>query len=88
MQDSIFMTNALEHVLAKFPDHSVKIIDLYDKDEEFRILCDDYLTSQLTLEQLRTDALKTNPFETEFMHLSHELEKELREILNSEKREW
>ena len=35
------MTIALEHVLAKFPDHSVKIIELYDKDEEFRILCED-----------------------------------------------
>ena len=30
----------------------------------------------------------TNPFEKEFMDLSHELENELREILNSERKEW
>jgi hypothetical protein len=82
------MTNALEHVLEKFPDRRVKIIELYDKDEEFRILCDDYLTSLRTLEQFRSRAVKSNPFEKEFMDLRNELEKELREILNSKRREW
>ena len=82
------MTNSLDYVLAKFPDHSVKIIDLYDKDDEFRILCDDYLTSLRTLEQFRAGAIKTNPFEKEFLDLSNELEKELKELLNSKRKEW
>lgn len=82
------MTNALEYVLAKFPDHGVKILDLYDKDEEFRILCDDYLTSQRTLEQFRTGAIKFNPYEKEFMDLNRELEQELEKILNMERKEW
>lgn len=82
------MTIALENVLERFPDHSIKIIDLYDKDEEFRVLCEDYLTSLKSIDQLRTGAIKTNPFEKEFMHLSLELEKELGEILNSERKGW
>ena len=82
------MINALEHVLVKFPDHRVKITDLYDKDEEFRILCDDYLTSVQTLEQIRTGTKTTNPFENEFLDLNHELENELGKILNTERREW
>ena len=82
------MTNALEYVLAKFPDHSVKIKDLYDKDEEFRMLCEDYLTSKQTLEQFRTGVIKFNPYEKEFMNLSRELEQELVKILNSSGKEW
>ena len=82
------MTKALEYILTKFPDHCAKIIDLYDKDEEFRILCDDYLTSMRTVEQFRTGTIKSNPFEDEFMNINHELENEIREILNPERKEW
>ncbi len=82
------MTKALEYILAKFPDHGAKIIELFDKDEDFRILCDDYLTSMRTVEQFRTGIQKGNPFESEFMDLHHELEKEIREILNSDRKEW
>jgi hypothetical protein len=83
------MTNALEFVLAKFPDKGVKIIDLYDKDEDFRILCNDYLTSVQTLEQFRTGAIKKNdPYEEEFIGLNQDLEKEIMTILNPERKEW
>ena len=43
-----------------------KIIDLYNKDEDFRILCDDYTASAQAVEQCRLSDVKDKEFENEF----------------------
>jgi hypothetical protein len=75
------MRKAFEYLLAKFPDHRTKIIDLYNKDEDFRILCEDYLTSVQALEECRLNVIKDKEFENEFSHVYVELEKEIIHLL-------
>ena len=68
---------AYEYLLVKYPDHSDKIIDLYRKDEEFRILCEDYQNIMLEIEKCRLNAVKDREIEREFLHANMELEKEI-----------
>ena len=53
---------ALEYVLAKYPDHGAKLIDLYNKDEDFRTLCEDYLNIAQTIEKFRRSELKDKEY--------------------------
>ena len=80
------MEKALEYILRKFPDHSAYMSDLYCADEDFRILCEDYLTSVNTLEECRLKVLHDRTFENEFLQLSIELEKEILHSLRSRRK--
>ena len=71
------MRKVLEYILLKFPDHRYKIIDLYHKDEDFRLLCEDYLSSIQALEKCREHVFKDREFENEFLEVNLELEKEI-----------
>jgi hypothetical protein len=75
------MTKALEYILSKFPDNAIKITDLYNQDEDFRILSEDYLTSMETLEQSRQNATKNSEFEQDYLQVKLDLEKEIIQIL-------
>jgi hypothetical protein len=77
------MEKALEYILRKFPDHSDSMIDLYCIDADFRILCEDYLTTVKTLEESRQKAFNDRVFENEYVQLSLELEKEIFHLLRS-----
>ena len=80
---TIIMEKALEYIIRKFPDHSASLTDLYCMDEDFRILCEDYLISVSTLEECRLKVLNDRTFENEFLQLSLELEKEILHLLRS-----
>jgi len=71
------MRKSLDFILSKFPDHRTKIIDLYNSDDDFRILCEDYLTSRETLQECRQNVIKDREFENEFLKLNLDLEKEI-----------
>ena len=75
------MRKAFDYILSKFPDHRTKIIELYNKDEDFRILCEDFLTSIETLEDCRQNVIKDREFENEFLHVNLDLEKEIIHLL-------
>jgi hypothetical protein len=77
------MEKALEYILKKFPDHGASMTDLYCTDEDFRILCEDYLTSMRTLEEYGLKGFHDRTFENEFLQLSLELEKEIFHLLRS-----
>jgi hypothetical protein len=77
------MEKALEYILRKFPDHSTPMIKLYYWDEDFRILCEDYLTTVHTLEECRLKMLHDKTFENEYLQLSVELEKEIFHLLRT-----
>jgi hypothetical protein len=80
------MEKALEYILRKYPDHSDSMIDLYSTDDDFRILCEDYLTTVSTLEESRLKVLNDRTLENEFLQLSLELEKEIFHLLRCRKR--
>lgn len=75
------MRKAFEYILTRFPEYRAKIIDLYNKDEDFRILCDDYLGSADALEECRKNVIKDKEFENEYSEVHLELEKEIIHLL-------
>lgn len=75
------MDKALEYILTKFPDHRAKIIDLYNTDEEFCSLCEDYLVSAQAIKDYRENVEKNTGFEIEFMQVYIELETEIVQLL-------
>ena len=75
------MGKALDHMLAKYPDHSAKIIDLYSKDEDFRILCEDFLEISISLEKCRLNVIKGKENKIEFEQVFIDLEKEIIHLL-------
>jgi hypothetical protein len=79
------MRKALEFILSKFPDHRAKIIELYNKDEDFRILCEDYLASTMTIEECRQNMIDEREFENEFLQVNLDLEKEIIHLLGKYK---
>jgi hypothetical protein len=79
------MRKAFEFILSRFPDHRNKIIELYNRDEDFRILCEDYLTSVETLEECRQNVIKDKEFEFEFLQVNLDLEKEIIHLLKIDK---
>ena len=80
------MRKAFEHMLSKFPDHRTRIMELYNKDEEFRILCEDYLTSVQALEEYRLKTLNDREVEKEFLQIYLDLEKEIIHLLDASAR--
>jgi len=79
------MRKALEFILSKFPDHRAKIIELHNNDEDFRILCEDYLASTMTLEESRQKVINDREFENEFLQVNLDLEKEIIHLLEKYK---
>jgi len=77
------MRKALDYILKKLPHESAKIIELYNKDDDFRILCEDYLASVQALEESRTNVNKDKEFEKEFSDVHLELEKEINHLLEN-----
>jgi hypothetical protein len=75
------MEKALDYVLRKFPDHTATMIDLYCTDEDFRILCEDYQTSVMTVEECRVKVLTDRKIENEYLQVALELEKEILRLL-------
>ena len=83
------MTKVLEYIVAKFPDQSSKIIDLFSRNEDFRILCEDYMTSMNEVEERRLNVIKNREVEQEFLKVYMELEKEIIHVLNAyEQKTW
>ena len=71
------MGKALEHILMKYPEQSALIIDLYRKDEDFRILCEDFLGNVESLGECKLNMAKDIELESELLQLNLDLEKEI-----------
>ena len=50
---------------------------LYEVDEDFRSLCDDYLVSRKNFEKFKDQTFETKQLKQEFKYLSQNLEKEI-----------
>jgi hypothetical protein len=80
------MEKALEYIVNKFPDQATSTIDLYCIDEDFRVLCEDYLTSIQTIEASRLKVLTDRLVENEYIQVALELEKEILHFLQNKKK--
>jgi hypothetical protein len=77
------MQEALEYILSRYPDHRAKIVEIFNRDEDFRILCQDYYTSAAALEASRHDTIKNRKVENEYSQVYVELEKEIIHLLET-----
>jgi hypothetical protein len=75
------MQEALDYILSRYPDHKAKIIEFFNSDEDFRILCQDYYTSATGLEGSRHNSIKNREVENEYSQVYIELEKEIIHLL-------
>jgi hypothetical protein len=77
------MRKSLDYILGRFPDHGNKILDLFNQDDDFRMLCEDFLASMQGLEECRLNVIKDKGLENEFSQVHLELEKEIIHLLGT-----
>ena len=71
------MKKDLDYILKKLPDHKESINLLYETNDDFRTLCEDYLTTAKGLEEYRNKSMEDRELETEFAQTYLELEREI-----------
>jgi hypothetical protein len=71
------MKNVLDYVLEKLPDHRDTIKELYEKNDDFKTLCEDYLTTAKGLEESRNHSIQGRELENEYAQTFVELEREI-----------
>ena len=65
----------------QFADYIETIKMLYKVDDDFKTLCDDYLTSKYSLEKFKERSAEDKQMELEYKRLSRDLEKEILEYV-------
>jgi hypothetical protein len=63
--------------VSQFAEYIETIKVLYQVDEDFKLLCDDYNRSKLTFEEFKDKSLETNQMKREYKSLFRDLEKEI-----------
>jgi len=63
--------------IGQFAEYTDTIEMLYRVDDDFKILCDDYVTSKMNVEKIRQKTSKDRSSESEYEQLSRDLEKEI-----------
>jgi hypothetical protein len=71
------MKNDLDYILRKLPDYRQSITELYETNDDFRTLCEDYLTTAKGLEEYRNKSMEDRELEAEFAQTYLELEREI-----------
>ena len=71
--------NALN--IASFADYMETIKSLYEVDDDFKTLCDDFVTCKVKIDVYKSKSLDNLRSELEFQQMSFELEKEIIEYV-------
>ena len=71
--------NALN--IASFADYMETIKTLYEVDDDFKTLCDDFVTCKVKIDVYKSKSLDNLRSELEFQQMSFELEKEIIEYV-------
>ena len=67
--------------IASFAEYMETIKALYDVDDDFKTLCDDYVTCKVKVEVYKRKSLDNLRSELEFQQMSFDLEKEIIEYV-------
>lgn len=70
------MTKELDNMMQRFPDQRGRIIELFNNNEDFRTVCEDYWESRQALLNSMTHKIEDAILENEYSVLCLELEKE------------
>jgi len=71
--------NALN--IASFADYMETIKSLYEVDDDFKTLCDDFVTCKVKIDVYKNKSFENFRSELEFQQMSFELEKEIIEYV-------
>jgi|GEM_PF-2198687 len=77
-----FMTKELIFMIENFPSQRTKIIELYNRDPDFKQLCNDYCLSVKMLEAFKKTEPDIKKVKRDYELVSKELESELERFLN------
>ena len=66
---------------SRFAEYIETIKMLYKVDDDFKTLCDDYMTSKTSLEEFHEKAMQDKQMELEYKRLYRDLEKEILEYV-------
>lgn len=77
------MRKELIHTLDRFPEYRTKIQGLYQLNEDFRSLCEDYFLCREQLQKIKTQNLSGKLTQIECQQLCLDLEKELINYIGS-----
>ena len=71
--------------ISQFAEYIETIKMLYEVDEDFKTLCDDYSRSKTSFEEFKDKSLETKQMKLEYKRLSRDLEKEILEYVAKRK---
>ena len=71
----------LKVVKQKFPEEGERIEGLYQSDEDFRALCEDYFSCLQYLNKFKNEAIEKKYSFEEYKDMQEELEKELQDFI-------
>ena len=71
--------------ISPFAEYIETIKTLYEVDDDFKALCDDYTKSKTSFEEFKDRTLETKQMKLEYKRLSRELEKEILDYLAKRK---
>jgi len=77
------MTSELIFIIKRFPAFQGRIIDLYEHDQDFRQLCNDYCLSMNMLEAFRKTEPDFKKVKSDYEQVSEDLKKELLQFFSS-----
>ena len=76
-------TRILRVIRERFPGQDTRLGQLYDQDEEFQLLCLDYVASLEALKSYQENLHQQGRSAEEYKEIVRELEKELNEYLKA-----
>lgn len=76
-------TRILKIIRDKFPGQDTRVGNLYDQNEEFQLLCVDYVASLEALKDFQENVHQQGRSIDEYKELIRQLEKDLREYLKA-----
>lgn len=78
------MQKELDIILEHFPGFRGRIIELYQSNEDFKLLCEDYWQCRMALQKFREHLQEDTNTEKEYMRLCMDLEKDARKFLGDQ----
>jgi hypothetical protein len=78
------MTKELIYLIDHFPSQKMKIIELYNHDQDFRQLCNDYCLSINMLEAFKKTEPDIRKVKRDYKLVSKDLENELERFLKND----
>lgn len=75
------MEKELDYMIEKFPAYRARLVDLFNGNEDFKSLCDDYWQCNYQLARLHGKVLKEARMENNYKMLRLNLEQEVLQYL-------